>query len=75
MDTVAVESLLHHETGTSKPCKSCKWQVPDPTNPDQGQCTVNRTKMGSVWKRWVRDAQNMTCTKHEVGKLSFRDHV
>lgn len=69
------ESQLHAEEGTSKPCTKCKWHTADPTNPFQGQCTVNRTVMGSVWKRWVRDSQNMTCSKYEEGKLSFRDHV
>jgi benzylsuccinate synthase len=70
-----VASQLHLEMGTANPCRSCKWQIADPTNPDQGQCTVNRTTMGSVWKRWVRDVDNMTCSRHEEGKLSFRDHV
>ena len=70
-----VESQLHAEQGTKKPCRTCKWEIADPTNPDQGQCTANRTKAGSVWKRWVRDVHNMTCSRHEEGKLSFRDHV
>jgi len=66
---------LHHEDGTSKPCKNCKWQQIDPTNPEQGQCSVNRTAMGSIWKRWIRDVANMTCSRFEEGKLSFRDMV
>ena len=70
-----VESQLHREEGTDKPCKSCKWQTPDPTDPNSGQCTANRTEAGAVWKRWIRDVVNMTCTRHEEGKLSFRDHV
>jgi len=70
-----VDSLLHMAKDTKKPCRICKWQIADPTNPDQGQCTVNRTTMGSIWKRWIRDVHNMTCSKHEEGKLSFRDHV
>ncbi len=74
MSTMAI-AQLHHAANTNKPCLSCKWQIADPTNPLQGQCTVNRTAMGSVWKRWVRDVKNMTCGKHEEGKLSFREHV
>ena len=70
-----IASQLHHEEGTTKPCKSCKWQTPDPTNPANGQCTVNRTEAGAVWKRWIRDVDNMTCSRHEEGKLSFREHV
>lgn len=70
-----VESQLHLAEGTRIPCRTCKWQIPDPTNPDQGQCTVNRTEMGSIWKRWIRDVHNMTCSKHQEGKLSFREHV
>jgi benzylsuccinate synthase len=70
-----VESLLHREEGTKKPCLKCKWNTQDPTNPDRGQCTVNRYAMGGIWKRWVRDIHNMTCSKFEEGKLSFRDHV
>jgi len=66
---------LHEAPGTANPCKTCKWQVPDPTNPLQGQCTVNRTEMGAVWKRWIRDIHNMTCSRHQQGRLSFRDHV
>jgi benzylsuccinate synthase len=31
--------------------------------------------MGSIWKRWIRDVHNMTCSKHQEGKLSFREHV
>ncbi len=65
----------HVEQGTGKPCRSCKWQTPDPTDPVRGQCTVNRHANGGVWKRWLRDAVNMTCSRHEEGKLSFRDHV
>ena len=65
----------HVEPGTGKPCRSCKWQTPDPTDPVRGQCTVNRHANGGVWKRWLRDAANMTCSRHEEGKLSFRDHV
>ena len=65
----------HIEQGTSKPCRICKWQTPDPTDPVRGQCTVNRHANGGVWKRWLRDAVNMTCGRHEEGKLSFRDHV
>ncbi|WP_162148658.1 benzylsuccinate synthase beta subunit family protein [Desulfuromonas sp. TF] len=67
--------MMHEEIGTKKPCRSCKWQIADPTNPLRGQCTVNRTPMGGVWKRWVTDVNNMTCGSHEVGKLSFREHV
>ena len=70
-----VKGQLHVEKGTKKPCRSCKWEIADPTNPDQGQCTVNRTSAGSVWKRWVRDVHNMTCSHHEEGELSFREHV
>ena len=70
-----VKSLMYRENDTSKPCRTCKWETPDPTNPKQGQCTVNRTAAGAVWKRWVRDSENMTCSKHEEGRLSFRDHV
>jgi benzylsuccinate synthase len=70
-----VETLLHLAEGTKTPCRACKWQIADPTNPDQGQCTVNRTAMGSIWKRWIRDVHNMTCSKHQEGKLSFREHV
>lgn len=67
--------MLHIEEGTKNPCRACKWETPDPTNPAQGQCTVFRTEMGAVWKRWVRDASNMTCGKYAEGELSFRDHV
>ncbi len=70
-----VESQLHRDAGTKTPCRSCKWQTPDPTDPSQGQCTVNRTGAGSVWKRHIRDTEHMTCSRHEEGKLSFRDHV
>lgn len=70
-----VEGQLHSIEGTKKPCRSCKWEIEDPTNPAQGQCTVNRTTMGSIWKRWVRDSANMTCSHHEEGVLSFREHV
>ena len=68
-------NLMHEEIGTSKPCITCKWQTLDPTNPRRGQCTVNRNQMGGVWKRWIKDVNNMTCGKHEEGKLSFREHV
>ncbi|MGW8156912.1 MAG: benzylsuccinate synthase beta subunit family protein [Desulfoprunum sp.] len=70
-----VDSQLHLAEGTVKPCVKCKWHISDPTNPARGQCTVNRTQMGSIWKRWIRDVLNMTCSKHEEGKLSFREHV
>ena len=70
-----VENQLHIEKKTKTPCRECKWEVADPTNPDQGQCTVNRTEAGAVWKRWIRDVSNMTCSRHEKGQLSFRDHV
>ena len=70
-----VERQIHREEATKKPCKTCKWEIADPTNPDMGQCTVNRTGAGAVWKRWVRDSQNMTCARHEEGQLSFREHV
>lgn len=70
-----IESQLHLEKDTKKSCRSCKWEIADPTNPDQGQCTVNRTGAGAVWKRWVRDVYNMTCSRHEEGTLSFREHV
>lgn len=66
---------MFKEQETSKPCVTCKWQTADPTDPDRGQCTVNRTEMGGVWKRWIGDVHNMTCNKHEEGKLSFREHV
>jgi len=69
-----VESQLHLAPGTPHPCKLCKWQTPDPTDPTHGQCTVNRTAMG-VWKRHIRDTMNMTCSRFEEGKLSFREHV
>jgi benzylsuccinate synthase len=72
---MVIESQLHQEEGTKKPCKTCKWEISDPTNPRQGQCTVNRTRAGSIWKRWIRDVYNMTCSKHEEGELSFREHV
>ena len=72
---MVVESQLHREEKTKKPCRTCKWEIADPTNPLQGQCTVNRTEAGAVWKRWVRDVYNMTCSRHEEGRLSFRDHV
>ena len=72
---MVVETQLHREENTSMPCRGCKWEIADPTNPHQGQCTVNRTEAGAVWKRWVRDVYNMTCTRHEEGQLSFRDHV
>jgi len=72
---MVVETQLHREENTSKPCRGCKWEIADPTNPHQGQCTVNRTEAGAVWKRWVRDVYNMTCNRHEEGQLSFRDHV
>lgn len=68
-------SQLHREEDTTKPCKTCKWQTPDPTDPLRGQCTVNRSAIGGVWKRWIRDTIHMTCSRHEEGKLSFRDHV
>ncbi|GAB6909431.1 Benzylsuccinate synthase beta subunit [Desulfosarcina cetonica] len=70
-----VKSQMYRENNTSRPCRNCKWETPDPTDPNQGQCTVNRTAAGAVWKRWVRDAQNMTCSRYEEGKLSFREHV
>lgn len=66
---------MHHDTGTARPCSACKWQVPDPTDPASGQCTVNRHPGGGIWKRWIRDLGNTTCGRHDVGKLSFRDHV
>lgn len=70
-----VKSQMYKESNTSRPCRNCKWETPDPTDPNQGQCTVNRTAAGAVWKRWVRDARNMTCSRFEEGKLSFREHV
>jgi benzylsuccinate synthase len=66
---------MRREEGTSRPCTSCKWQTPDPTDPARGQCTANRHPLGGVWKRWIRDMVNTTCGRHEEGKLSFRDHV
>lgn len=75
MSTTGDDYMMHQEAGTKKPCQSCKWQIADPTNPLRGQCTVNRNKMGGVWKRWVTDVNTMTCAKHEEGKLSFREHV
>jgi len=66
---------MHRADGTPRPCNVCKWQTPDPTDPARGQCTVNRHAGGGVWKRWIRDAINTTCSRHEEGKLSFRDHV
>ncbi len=72
---MSVDNQLHIEQGTKTPCRECKWEIADPTNPDMGQCTVNRTSAGSVWKRWIRDSSNMTCSRHEEGQLSFRDHV
>lgn len=66
---------MHREDGTSRPCSSCKWQTPDPTDPARGQCTANRHPGGGVWKRWIRDMVNTTCGRHAEGKLSFRDHV
>ena len=68
-------NMMHEEKGTANPCIACKWQIADPTNPVKGQCTVNRTAMGGVWKRWVADVYNTTCGKHVEGKLSFREHV
>ena len=44
---------MHHDTGTARPCSACKWQVPDPTDPASGQCTVNRHPGGGIWKRWI----------------------
>lgn len=70
-----VQNQPHFEEGTTKPCKACKWQTPDPTDPLRGQCTANRHAMGGVWKRWLRDVVNLTCSRHEEGKLSFREHV
>jgi len=75
MSATANENMMHEQKGTGKPCIKCKWQIADPTNPLRGQCTVNRTQMGGVWKRWVSDVYNMTCSRHEEGKLSFREHV
>ncbi|EHP89349.1 hypothetical protein GeomeDRAFT_0147 [Geobacter metallireducens RCH3] len=75
MSATSNGNMMHEEPGTKKPCQSCKWQIADPTNPLRGQCTVNRNAMGGVWKRWVTDVNRMTCGKHEVGKLSFREHV
>ncbi|RLB68554.1 MAG: benzylsuccinate synthase subunit beta [Deltaproteobacteria bacterium] len=69
------QALMHEEQDTSKPCTTCKWQIGDPTDPTRGQCTANRTQMGGVWKRWIADVKNTTCDMHEVGVLSFRDHV
>ena len=66
---------MHRAEGTSQPCSNCKWQTPDPTDPARGQCTVNRHADGGVWKRWIRDLVNTTCSRHDEGKLSFRDHV
>lgn len=68
-------NMMHTDPGTKKPCFTCKWQIPDPTNPLRGQCTVNRSPLGGVWKRWITDVNNMTCGKQEEGKLSFREHV
>lgn len=68
-------AMMHEEQGTSAPCSTCKWQIADPTNPVRGQCTVNRTPMGGIWKRWIPDVYNTTCGRHEEGKLSFREHV
>lgn len=68
-------AMMHEEKNTPAPCIACKWQIPDPTNPVRGQCTVNRTPNGGVWKRWIIDVQNTTCGRHEEGKLSFREHV
>jgi benzylsuccinate synthase len=70
-----LQNQPHAEVGTAKPCRICKWQTPDPTDPHRGQCTANRHAMGGVWKRWLRDVENTTCSRHEEGKLSFRDHV
>lgn len=69
------KTIMHEEIGTKKPCSSCKWQIADPTNPLRGQCTVNRNAMGGVWKRWIADVANVTCSQHMEGKLSFREHV
>lgn len=68
-------AMMHEEKNTSAPCITCKWQDSDPTNPLRGQCTVNRTPMGGIWKRWILDVYNTTCSRHEEGKLSFREHV
>jgi benzylsuccinate synthase len=73
--TAQNENMMHEEKATGKPCIECKWQIADPTNPLRGQCTVNRTQMGGVWKRWIRDVYNTTCARHAEGKLSFREHV
>ena len=75
MEATAQKNIMHEQLGTKKPCSACKWQIADPTNPLRGQCTVNRNTMGGVWKRWISDVSNMTCGKHEEGKLSFREHV
>jgi benzylsuccinate synthase len=66
-------AMMHEEKGTSAPCITCKWQSGDPTNPVRGQCTVNRTPMGGIWKRWIPDVYNTTCGRHEEGRLSFRE--
>lgn len=71
----ATHTQVHIEENTRKPCKSCKWQTPDPTDPLRGQCTANRHALGGVWKRWIRDVVHSTCSRHEEGELSFRDHV
>jgi benzylsuccinate synthase len=63
------------EPGTAKPCLKCKWGIEDPTDPSKGQCIGSRTKMGSIWKRLIKDYYNMTCDKFEEGEVYFRDHV
>ncbi len=70
-----VQNQPHVEEGTSKPCRTCKWQTPDPIDPLRGQCTANRHPLGGVWKRWLRNVESLTCSRHEEGKLSFREHV
>ena len=67
------DKQLHHEDNTKKPCKTRKWEIADPTNLDMGQCTVNRTGAGAVWKRWVEDSNNMTCSRHEVRNIKFQE--
>lgn len=61
-----MQNQPHIDVGTSKPCRTCKWQMPNPAVPRWGQCTADHYAMC-----WLRDVENFTCKKHEGDKLSF----
>jgi TetR/AcrR family transcriptional regulator, cholesterol catabolism regulator len=63
------------DQGTLKTCATCKWQIIDPSNPSQGQCTIKRNEMGAIWKRRIRDVHHMTCGKHEEGNQTFVENT